>query len=776
MHTTTLRRTLLVGWAALALPAFASAQQDVTQQTRALLQEAEQAPIRGVFEIAAQILDLDAGEEALATALISAGKDSGPKARLTAAFSLRDLADGDLFGADILEILGPVAKGEGLSRDDDEVRSVAISLLADDSLFNRRVLPDVRDLLKAQVEDDLAPASTRIESAHGLWQIGNETDQLAAKRAIREYLRASDVRLRALAALTMADLNDTSRQVWDELRALAEQPTPEGRAAKAYIRREEDRRIFDQRLRQLSSLRSGDDGASSAEEDRFALLRELIRAAKNLHIRGEDFDDDQLVQAAAKGLMRSLDRHSSFFTSAEYEQFFFDLTREYGGIGAYVNFDADGIFSIVRPIYSGPAYQEGLRSGDRILEVDGWETSGHTQEEIISRLKGTPDTTVVLKIARAGFLEPQDVAIVRAEIQVPSVNWELLPGNIAYAEIVTFGRGTASELRAGLEAMQAEGDLNGVVLDVRNNTGGFLLAARDIVEMFVEPESLVVYTQGRDGVPTDTYRTRAGRQFSTELPMVVLTNDLSASASEITAGALQDLGRATIIGERTFGKGSVQQLLPLRSSPPERFNDENRNGIHEEWEEFEDANGNGEYDVGPRMKMTLSRYHLPSGRSPHKEFDSEGRLVDPEWGVIPEIECKLRPLEAKEAWKNAEVFELLRQGAFREMAKTIVEADADLALRLAENDGFDTSLYPGFAEFFESLDTKLTENDIRKWVRYMLREEVSDIRGKAYPGGRAVGDFQEDGQLQNGLAKIFELGSIDPESITAYAPIFPLDK
>ncbi len=744
---------------ALLLAASGVAQDELQREVTRELARADAVGLAGVWSLGLDLADLDGTEDALAKALSAAGESQGPLGRLAVASALRELADGSLFGKEILDVLRPV-----LEQDDGALQAAALSFLAEEELFNRRIAPEVAAILLGKVTDDLAPPPARVEAARGLWRIGDEDGQQAAKRTLTDFLRSRDDRLRVQAALALADLNtDSTGPAWNVLREIADQPTPEGRLAESYLRREEERRLFQRRLQQII-LRQLD---GEQPDDEFALLRELMVTASSQHIRGESFDDDQMIEAAAKGLMRSLDRHSAYFTSDEFQRFFFDLNREYGGIGAFVNFDRDEVFSIVRPIYSGPAYAAGLRSGDKILEVDGWETTDHTSEEIIARLKGEPQTTVVLKVLRPGLQEAQDIAITRAQITVPSVNWDMLPGEIGYVELINFAQSTADELRAAIEAMQAEG-LTGVVLDVRNNTGGYLLAARDVVEMFVEPRKLVVYTQGREPDDRLEYRTRAGHQLSTELPLIVLTNEYSASAAEITAGALQDHGRATLVGERTFGKGSVQQLLELRTRPPEPFQDGNDNGVRDDWEDYEDLDENGKYDVGPHMKLTVARYHLPSGRSLHKEMDGDGRILNPDWGVTPEFEVELREFSAKDAWKNSEIFELFRQNRFQDFAEQLVRLDPDLALQLADGDGRDVARYPGFEEFYSSLDTNLAKDDVRRWVRYLLRDEVADLRGKAYPGGRAVGDYQEDGQLQKAIRLVLERTGRTVDSVPAY--------
>ncbi|MBK8976860.1 MAG: PDZ domain-containing protein [Planctomycetes bacterium] len=763
--------TRLVLSAVLSLAVFAArspTQTELERQVAGLVARADAAGLDAAWATALDISELEASEDALVRAIAQAAERSGPVGRVTAAAAVRAVADGEAFGKEILAIVRPV-----LDAKDPAVQVAALSILGDEQLFNQRLEPEIRELFRARVEDELADPLTRVEAAHGLFGIGTEVERLTSKRTLTDFLRSRDDRLRVQAALALADLGtDSTSPSWAVLREVATRPNADGRLARSYLALERERRMFQSRLLELT--RDGEPQAGPSD-DRFAKLRELMLTALAQHVRGASFDEKDMIEAAAKGLMESLDQHSAYFTSDEFQRFFFDLNREYGGIGAYVNFDRDNVFSIVRPIYSGPAYGAGLRSGDKILEVDGWETAGHTSEEIIARLKGEPNTSVVLKIMRPGLQEAQDVSITRAEIQVPSVSYEMLPGGVGYAEILTYAQGTAAELRQAVREMQARG-MKALVLDVRNNTGGYLLAARDVVELFVKPRELVVFTQGRDPRDRQEYRTRPGRQIATDLPLAVLVNEYTASAAEITAGALQDLGRAVIIGDRTFGKGSVQQLLPLRSEPPEEYRDENDNGIHDDWEPYEDRNGNGKYDVGPRMKLTVARYHLPSGRCIHKDIDKDGKILNPDWGVQPDIAIELREVSLKDAWKNAEIFDLFQKGAFRTYAENLVKSQPELALQLADSDGGSTARYPDFDAYYQGLDTKLSPDDVRRWVRYLLRDLVADLRGKAYPGGRAVGDYQEDQQLQRAILDLLKKAGGDARQVPEYAPVLKVDE
>lgn len=751
----------------LCLLTFAAAAptQDLAGKVATILAQAEASPLERAYELGLQIGDqVEAAQtDPVRDAVLAAVVRLGDKGRLAAAVGLQDLRPDATYGKDLLEILQPVALSKDIA-----ARSAALALLGDDRFFNTRVLPDVRKLLDEACKNELTPPLPRIEAAISLWRVGTNQQRATAKETLEQFLRSTDRELRVRGALALAELNVAEGAAAALLREVQVEPTDLGRRARLYLKREEERRQFQDMLSRVVDSRKAP--AEGGSRDDYALLNELRQRIRASHIHGSEITDAELLEYAAKGMLQGLDPHSTFFTSDEFKRFFFDLNREYGGIGAFVNFDQDGDFSIVRPIYSGPAYRAGLRSGDKILEVDGWETAGRTTEEIISRLKGRPETNVTLKVFRPGWQEAEMLTINRQQISVPSVNHTMLPGNIGYLELVNFGANTSEEMDRALHELMGKG-ATGIILDVRNNTGGLLTQAREVVEKFVPGRKLVVYTKG-PSEPKREYSTRDNAFCS--LPLAVLTNNFSASASEIVAGALQDHGRAVIIGERTFGKGTVQNMIGLRSDPGERFTDLNEDGVWEEGEPFEDRNGNGKFDFGSHIKLTVAKYYLPSGRSTHREFDKQGRIADPGWGVQPDIKLELLENRPEDAWKNAAVFALLKKGAFRDYVKKHLPGNEALFQKLAEGDGGDALRYPDFEAFYDGLGTKLTKDDVRRWLRYEVRDAVSDLRGATYPGNRALGDPQEDAQLQEGVRQLLKKAGKDIRDVAAYQNVLKI--
>lgn len=273
-------------------------------------------------------------------------------------------------------------------------------------------------------------------------------------------------------------------------------------------------------------------------------------------------DKELLLRGAIRGMLAALnDPHTSYLDPVQYQQANQPLNGEYEGIGAYV--DTTGAFlKIVSPMPGSPAEKAGLKPNDVILKVDQQDMTGLDGSLVLKKVLGPAGTQVVLTIQREGQSAPIDVTITRAKIAISSVQSKMLDNNIAYVAISTFGEKTPTELKTALTDLMAKKP-KGMVLDLRNNGGGLLDTAIQVVSQFVG-KGAVMYEVYGDGTRR-TYEAQPGG-LATDIPLVVLVNKGTASASEITAGAIQDYGRGTIVGEVTYGKGSVQSWIPLANN------------------------------------------------------------------------------------------------------------------------------------------------------------------------------------------------------------------
>lgn len=325
----------------------------------------------------------------------------------------------------------------------------------------------------------------------------------------------------------------------------------------------------------------------------FAEVMERIRAA---YI--EEVDDRTLLEAAIRGMLYELDPHSSYLTPTEFDDLQVNTSGEFGGLGIEVTME-NGFVKVVTPIDDTPASKAGLRAGDLIMKIDSTFVKGLSLEQAINLLRGEVGSTVELTILSQGNDKPRTVSLVRDRIRIQSVRSRELEPGYGYLRITQFQSQSGRDAAKAINKLMEGGKLNGLVLDLRNNPGGVLGAAVQISDLFLE-EGLVVYTQGRDPASRVNYAATPGDLLN-GLPLVVLVNGGSASASEIVAGALQDHGRAIILGQRTFGKGSVQSVLPLHG---ERA-----------------------------LKLTTARYYTPNGRSIQAE------------GIVPDIIAEVARVE-----------------------------------------------------------------------------------------------------------------------------------
>lgn len=344
---------------------------------------------------------------------------------------------------------------------------------------------------------------------------------------------------------------------------------------------------------------------SEAEERTSAYMQMEKLAEVMLHIKKgyiEEKSYEEILGGALKGMLHSLDEHSYYMEPPEYDDMQEDTGGHYGGIGVLVSVK-DGQLVVVAPIEDTPGFRARLMAQDRIAKIDGESTAGMSLQDAVSKLRGKPATPVVLTIMRGNNPEPITVELVREVITVPSVKGTRVARNdIGYLRITTFADPTAALLQKELEKLVARG-IKGLVIDLRNNPGGLLSAAVEVSEKFLKRGALIVTTKGREANGPETPIRAGGKHHYVDLPLAVLINGGSASASEIVAGALQDHKRAVLVGEKSFGKGSVQTVLKLAC------------------------------DDGSAIRLTTSLYHTPSGRRIHNE------------GIEPDINIPVPPAD-----------------------------------------------------------------------------------------------------------------------------------
>lgn len=608
------------------------------------------------------------------------------------------------------------------------------------------------NLLEFAENENLA-AALRVRAAMTAHRVALGRQVPRAQRILSNFLQASDPGLRAEGALALAQLGvlKESSEVLSELEALANNPGPHGQLAKALLKQERLRTYYDDKLRRAQAERSDMVDSGRIGKD-IKALEDLIAFVQAVHLEGDEFTREDLMAAAYQGVLGSLDRHSSYFAPKSFKRFEQDLEAEYGGIGAYVGIDReDSLFTITRPLYSGPAYKAGMQTDDKIIRIGDWPTIGEKMDDVIKRLKGRPGTMVKLYVWRRGMdaglierpTEDMVIEVERGVITIPPVHHEMLPGKIGLVELTTFSKVASRQLVEAIDALQQQG-AESFILDLRNNSGGLLKEARNVADIFLPKGKLVVSTAGKG--KERSWKTRARALVPEDVPVTVLINRFSASASEIVAGALQDHGRSTLVGQRSYGKGSVQNLFLLPGYQDDTFVDENNNRRFDTWEKLAtDHNGNGEYDSAPHIKLTIERYMLPTGRSIHRELDDEGNITSP-GGIEPDVNVEqIR----RNSWEIVEMRRVQGTGKLREYVHTTYPGNEALFDKLAETDGDDCNAYPGFDGLFADLGTVLTKQDVRFLLRMEVRRKVQDARGSAFP----MGDFQSDLQLQKAIAE-----------------------
>jgi carboxyl-terminal processing protease len=337
----------------------------------------------------------------------------------------------------------------------------------------------------------------------------------------------------------------------------------------------------------------GASSRSGPSVSNLALLNGVIELVQRDYV--QPVGPDQLTKDALKGMLSRLDPHSDYMDESEFKESQSDLSGRFGGLGIQISAQ-DGVPKVISPIDDTPASRAGLAGGDLIVAIDGQSTHGIDLQKIVRILRGNPGTPVKLTISR-GAQPPFEVTITRAIIEVPSIKSQMQPNNIGYLRITEFGSETSRDFRKALDKLKqdARGKLRGLVLDLRNDPGGLLNAAVEISGNFLDGGT-VVSIRGRQKTEDRTFTAPPKGDLLPGVPVVVLINGASASASEIVAGALQDRHRATILGTPSFGKGSVQSVIPLE--------------------------GHG------ALRLTTALYYTPAGRSIQGEGITPDTLIE----------------------------------------------------------------------------------------------------------------------------------------------------
>jgi carboxyl-terminal processing protease len=329
-------------------------------------------------------------------------------------------------------------------------------------------------------------------------------------------------------------------------------------------------------------------------------MRVLERVRQD-YVDGEKLTYQDLIHGAMRGMLKTLDPYSEFMEPPKYAVMRDDMEGAYGGVGIVLD-SRNNSLTVVAPMEDTPAYKAGILPGDRIVKIDGKSAEKMTSQDAMKKLRGVPGTDVVLSIARSSLTEPKDFKLTRASIKLASAKdiddrsqFPIGKDGIGYVRLTQFGEHTAEEFDKAMDKLVKQG-MTGLILDLRNNPGGLLDQAVEICDRFLPRGQLIVSTEGRSARLKNEVYKASNKDRYPDLKMVILVNGGSASASEIVAGCLQDVGRAFVMGEQSFGKGSVQSILPLQD--------------------------------GSALRLTTAKYYTPS----HKVIHEKGITPD---SIVP---------------------------------------------------------------------------------------------------------------------------------------------
>jgi len=425
--------------------------------------------------------------------------------------------------------------------------------------------------------------------------------------------------------------------------------------------------VFSLQLLAAPALAAEEPEALETGTDTYEKLKtfsEILSLVESSYV--EDVNIDDLIDGAIQGMVKALDPHTSYLPPKSFKEMMVDTSGKFGGLGIEISM-RKGMLTVVSPIEGTPAYDAGIQAGDKIIKIEDESTLDMTLSDAVTRLRGNVGTPINITIYRDTLDQPKEVRIVRDIIKVRSVQSKLYRGDIGYVKIRSFSKTTSEDLDAALSDLEKKGSTK-LVLDLRNNPGGLLNQAVEVTDRFLDRESLIVYTKGRNEDQNMRFTTH-DKVKRVNYPMIIRINGGSASASEIVAGALQDLGRAVVLGTNSFGKGSVQTIIPLSD--------------------------------GSALRLTTARYYTPSGR------------VIQENGIKPDIIVEA-PLPQAEAEDEEETDKDKEPAEKQRLRKYLRERDLKKHLKGKES--------------IEVIDEKASEEVVDEKARELEASLEEDLR------------------------------------------------
>ena len=562
----------------------------------------------------------------------------------------------------------------------------------------------------------------RAQACLSAWKI----DGKASHRApLVEMLELGAPPEREAAALALAESGYTPNSVTKILEDLRRQPSERGDRAALLLH-------LTAHSHSSEEPREGprpppSNGSSSAW---MLVIDEALGLIRQHSIHRDRLTPGGMVIAALKGMAASLDEYSAFQEPAELRRFEANRLGVEWGLGAQTVKARGEPVVVAKAPYDGPAFKAGIRTGDRILEVNGVTTKDKDLEEIQRLTAGPEGAEVKLRVQRLGWDAPREFTLRRSPVEVPLIRVQMFPEGIGYLKLARFGPRIAGDFEKALDGLEAKG-LAALILDLRDNPGGNLDQAIHIADLFLPEMETPIVTERGPGGTRERFATAPQRPVH---PMVIIVNRLTASSAEVVAGALQDFKRAIVVGQRTFGKGVKQVSLPLSEEARKFLGGESR------------------------LLITTSTLHLPLGRAIAGEAWGAGR-GRARGGLEPD-----RVVESRhESYEGRQLAELTRI-QYSDKVMEYVQKHYESIKHFYEDGGLgDRRNYPKFEDLYLSLETTLYRDDVRFAVRNLIRRHLEDELGEEF-----VSDYREDEQLGRAVLEAIEMMGKDPSTLPDY--------